>query len=90
MKYSRKNVNAKLYIPDNPDIAIEACTNLCNELLEPLNDAFGRISIFSGYRSPSVNKTGNENKLNCASNESNYAGHIFDYKDKDNNIGATV
>ena len=77
-------------IPDYPDIAIEACSNLCNELLEPLNATFGRISIFSGYRSPSVNQSGNVNKLNCASNESNYAGHIFDYKDADGHIGATV
>lgn len=77
-------------IPDYPDTAIEACSNLCRELLEPLNETFGRISIFSGYRSPSVNQTGNDNKLNCASNESNYAGHIFDYKDLDGGIGATV
>ena len=77
-------------IPDYPDTAIEACGHLCNELLEPLNDAFGRVSIFSGYRSPSVNQTGNEKKLNCASNESNYAGHIFDYKDASGGMGATV
>lgn len=77
-------------IPDNPDIAIEACTNLCEELLEPLNDTFGRISIFSGYRSPAVNQAGNEKGFNCASNESNFAGHIFDYKDKNNDKGATV
>ncbi len=77
-------------IPDNPDIAIEACSQLCNELLEPLNNTFGRISIFSGYRSPSVNQSGNDNKLGCASNESNYAAHIFDHKDKNDKIGATV
>ena len=77
-------------IPDNLDIAIEACSNICESLLEPLNSTFGRISIFSGYRSPSVNQTGNENHLNCASNESNYAGHIFDCKDAAGNIGATV
>ncbi len=76
-------------IPDDPDTAIEACSNICNELLEPLNETFGRISIFSGYRSPVVNQTGNEKKLNCASNESNYARHIFDYKD-DQGLGATV
>ena len=74
-------------IPDYPDIAIEACSNLCKELLEPLNETFGRISIFSGYRSPSINQTGNDNKLNCASNVSNYAGHIFDYKDANGKLG---
>jgi len=77
-------------IPENPDIAINACSSLCKELLEPLNKTFGRISIFSGYRSLSVNETGNENKLNCASNESNYAGHIFDHQDASGKIGATV
>ncbi len=49
-------------IPDNPDLAIEACSHLCEELLEPLNDTFGRITIFSGYRSPSVNQLCNEKK----------------------------
>ena len=77
-------------IPDSPDVAIKACSSLCQELLEPLNSTFGRISIFSGYRSPSVNKFGNENKLNCASNEANYASHIFDYQDSSGSIGATV
>jgi hypothetical protein len=77
-------------IPDHPNVAIEACSHMCAELLEPLNETFGRISIFSGYRSPSVNQTGNENKLNCASNASNYAGHIFDYKDANGNLGATI
>ena len=77
-------------IPDNPDLAIQACSNLCMELLEPLNDTFGRLSIFSGYRSPSVNQMGNEKNLRCASNKANYAGHIFDYKDTDGCMGATV
>lgn len=77
-------------IPDDPDLAIEACSHLCEELLEPLNEAFGRISIFSGYRSPSVNELCNEKKLNCASNEANYAAHIFDYKDESGSMGATV
>ncbi len=77
-------------IPDYPDIAIEACSNLCNELLESLNATFGRVSIFSGYRSPPANQFGNDNKLNCASNESNYAAHIFDYKDANEHRGATV
>ncbi|MEZ5534047.1 MAG: hypothetical protein R3F02_00345 [Thiolinea sp.] len=77
-------------IPDNPELAIEACSHLCKELLEPLNDTFGRITIFSGYRSPAVNETGNEKGLRCASNEANYAAHIFDYKDKNDHMGATV
>ena len=77
-------------IPDHPDVAIESCSQLCNELLEPLNATFGRISIFSGYRSLAVNQFGNDNKLNCASNAANYAAHIFDCKDAGGHIGATV
>lgn len=77
-------------IPDNPEVAIEACSKICEILLEPLNDTFERISIFSGYRSPAVNETGNEKQLSCASNESNYAAHIFDYPDKNDDLGATV
>jgi hypothetical protein len=77
-------------IPDDPDLAIQACSNLCAELLEPLNDTFGRLSIFSGYRSPSVNQIGNEKNLRCASNDASYAGHIFDHRDMEGCIGATV
>ena len=77
-------------IPDHPDLAIETASKLCRDLLEPLNDTFGRISIFSGYRSPEVNQTGNDNGHKCASNESNFAGHIFDYLDVDGCKGATV
>jgi hypothetical protein len=51
---------------------------------------WGRIHIRSGYRSPSVNKFGNENKLNCASNEANYAAHIWDYADQAGKHGATA
>jgi hypothetical protein len=84
------NFNGIPNIPDYPDVAIQACSSLCEELLEPLNSSFGRISIFSGYRSPSVNQFGNENNFSCASNKSNYASHIFDYKDATESIGATV
>ena len=44
--------------PDYPDVAIEAGRNLCSQLLEPIEKAFGRISIRSGYRSPLVNAKG--------------------------------
>ncbi|HEV2567360.1 hypothetical protein [Sphingomonas sp.] len=68
-------------IPGFPDRAIEAGTQLCEQLLEPLQARFGRISIRSAYRSPAVNQFGNEHGLNCASNEANYGGHIWDYAD---------
>jgi hypothetical protein len=77
-------------IPDDPDLAIAAGTRLCETLLEPLQARFGRISIRSAYRSPAVNQLGNERGHNCASNESNYAGHIWDRRDADGHMGATA
>ncbi len=76
--------------PDDPDVAIETGTFLCEELLEPLQDAFGRIAIRSGYRSPVVNALGNEKGHNCASNEANYARHIWDFRGADGQLGATA
>lgn len=46
-------------IPDDPDIAIAAGTRLCEELLEPLQDAFGRIAVRGSYRAGDVNALGN-------------------------------
>lgn len=48
-------------IPEYPDIAIEAGRGLCQEVLEPIQAALGRVSIRSGYRSPAVNAKGAEN-----------------------------
>ena len=75
-------------IPDHPAIAIETGKALCEALLEPLQKTFGRISIRSAYRSPSVNQFGNENKLNCASNKANFGKHIWDYPDVHGHKGA--
>ncbi len=83
-------------IPDNPDLAIAAGTKLCTELLEPLQDVFGRIAIRSAYRSSEVNGFGNQMQLekkkgyNCGSNEGNYAAHIWDRRDAAGNMGATA
>ncbi len=77
-------------LPDDPNLAIEAGTQLCRQLLEPLQKKFGRVSIRSAYRSCEVNDFGNKDKLNCASNEANYAHHIWDRRDKDGHIGATA
>lgn len=79
-------------IPDYPDIAIEAGKQLCEKVLEPIQQQFGRISIRSAYRSPAVNAKGaeNNNQYNCARNEANYAGHIWDYRDADGCLGATA
>jgi hypothetical protein len=77
-------------LPDNPEIAIKAGEKLCQELLEPIQDVFGRISIRSAYRSPQVNQFGNENGHRCASNEKNFGRHIWDIPNAEGNIGATA
>jgi hypothetical protein len=79
-------------IPDNPEMAIQAGRALCENVLEPIQEKLGRISIRSAYRSCSVNAKGAENKnqYNCASNESNYARHIWDRKDSKGCMGATA
>lgn len=66
-------------IPDDPDRAIEMGRRLCEELLDPLQETFGRIAIRSGYRSARLNRFGNENALNCARNAANAGQHIWDY-----------
>jgi hypothetical protein len=83
------NIHGLNNAPHDPDLAIAAGTQLCENLLEPLQDKFGRIAIRSSYRSPSVNQYGNENKLNCASNAANAAGHIWDMRDENGYMGAT-
>lgn len=75
-------------IPEDPDLAIEAGSRLCQELLEPLQATFGRLAIRSSYRSPTLNAFGNAHKLNCARNALNYAHHIWDRRDSKGRIGA--
>jgi len=79
-------------IPDFPNRAIEAGKQLCEQLLEPLQNRFGRIVIRSAYRSPAVNAKGaeNNNQYSCAANEKNYASHIWDYPDAEGYLGATA
>lgn len=83
-------INGFQNLPDDPDLAIAAGKCLCEELLEPLQEKFGRISVRSSYRSPEVNHFGNINKLNCGSNDSNFAGHIWDRRDAEGRMGATA
>lgn len=83
-------------IPEDPDLAVKVGRSICTELLEPLQDAFGRIAIRSAYRSKSINGFGNQMQkdgkkdYNCSSNEANYAKHIWEMPDKNGNIGGTV
>lgn len=77
-------------IPHHPEIAIKYGSLLCERILEPIQESFGRISIRSGYRSPEINALGaaNRNQYKCARNESNYSKHIWDYPDANGNFGA--
>ncbi len=77
-------------IPEDPALATQAGSRLCEDLLEPLNATFGRIAIRSAYRSPTVNQFGNEKGHNCASNEANFASHIWDRRDAQGRMGATA
>lgn len=77
-------------IPDDPDLAIAAGTRLCEELLEPLQEIFGRVAIRSAFRSCEVNAYGNAHDLNCSSNEKNYGHHIWDRRDANGHMGATA
>lgn len=76
-------------IPDDPELAIEAGKRLCEELLEPLRERVGCISIRSAFRSAKVNEQG-VGRHRCGGNEGNYAGHIWDHKDANGEIGATA
>jgi hypothetical protein len=66
--------------PDDPNLAIKTGVRLCEELLEPLQDYWGRIAIRSAYRPREVNgfcnamQRHNEAGYTSASNDVNYAG----------------
>lgn len=76
--------------PDDIDLAIEAGSRLCQELLEPLHATFGKVCVRSGYRSRQLNALGHKLRLGCASNAYNYAGHIWDARDAEGRMGATA
>jgi hypothetical protein len=75
-------------IPVDPELAILTGRKLCEQVLEPLQETFGRIHIRSGYRSPDLNRFGNERGLKCASNVATAADHIWDQRDAEGNVGA--
>ena len=77
-------------LPDDEDCARTAGEGLCQNLLEPLQAHFGRIHVRSAYRSSTVNVLGNARGLNCAANEKNFAGHIWDRRDTEGRTGATA
>lgn len=75
-------------LPADPDLAIRAGTRLATDLLDPLTETFGALTIRSAYRSEAVNRFGNETGLNCARNEGSFAGHIWDRRDAKGRMGA--
>jgi len=81
-------VHAVLNVPDDLALAVEAGSKLCNELLEPIQARFGRVAVRSAFRSSAVNGIGNRNGHNCARNESNWAAHIWDRRDRHGRMGA--
>ena len=85
------NVHRLQNIPDRPELAIEVGRRLCQDLLDPLEETFGRIAVRSGYRSASLNRFGNENELNCARNDYPEECHIWDLNEGARRIaGASV
>jgi hypothetical protein len=75
-------------LPDDPALAISAGRGLCENLLEPLQATFGRLAIRSAYRSPEVNRFGNDHFQNCGSNARNQGRHIWDQRSADGGMGA--
>ncbi len=77
-------------IPDDNLLTIKAGRGLCENILEPIQQVLGKISIRSAYRSPEVNRIGNEKGHNCANNDYNRTRHIWDQLDDDGHYGATA
>ncbi|MEM6887231.1 MAG: hypothetical protein AAF636_03725 [Pseudomonadota bacterium] len=72
------NIHTVPNVPLDPTLAIENGRRLCETLLDPLEETFGRIAIRSGYRSPTLNAYGNAHRLNCARNDNPLECHIWD------------
>jgi hypothetical protein len=97
MLYSEvSNVHGVPNIPEDPELALTAGRRLCEELLEPLYERFGHVTIRSAYRSPRLNGYCNERFVAgdtacwCTDNEANSARHIWDTRDAAGNLGATA
>ena len=84
------NVHGIPNLPGNVDLFVAAGVAFCTQLLDPLVDTFGPIAVRSAYRSPAVNGFGNAQRLKCARNAANYAGHIWDMRDAAGRMGACV
>jgi len=77
-------------MPDNLELAVKAGQQLCENLLEPIQAAWGKVHVRSGFRSKEVNQKGNSKNHNCASNAANFGAHIWDEQDANGYMGATA
>jgi hypothetical protein len=83
-------------VPEDPALAVEAGTRLCEKLLEPLYEAFGGIVVRSAYRSPTLNEfchrkyVAGESACYCSDNLYSAARHIWDRRDDKGLMGATA
>lgn len=78
-------------VPTQPDLVLENGRQFCTQLLDPLEETFGRIALRSGYRSPELNTYGNKHNLNCARNDNPTECHIWDLSVGDQAVaGATI
>lgn len=76
-------------IPDDPNAAIAAGRALCETLLEPLQETFGRIAVRSGYRAADVCEFGNARGMG-AGIAYNAGYHIWDLCDAQGRRGAAA
>lgn len=97
MLYSEvSNVHGVPNIPDDPELAVEVGRRFASEILEPLQDKFGKVGIRSAYRSSRLNAFCNERyeagdkACWCTDNDMNAARHIWDRRDAAGNLGATA
>lgn len=97
MLYSEvSNIHGVPNIPEDPELAVAVGRRLCEEILEPLRDRFGHVSIRSAYRSPTLNGFCNKRFVAgdkacwCTANPMNAARHIWDRRDEAGYTGATA
>ncbi|MFW2542186.1 hypothetical protein ACN2XU_06065 [Primorskyibacter sp. 2E107] len=76
------NLHGLSNIPERPDLAIARGRALCETLLDPLHDTFGKVFVRSGYRAPALNAFGNDKGHSCAANDWHLECHIWDSPDR--------
>lgn len=92
MLYSEvASLHGIMNVPKNAHWAVQVGSSLCKELLEPLHNVFGHVSIRSAFRSVAVNDCGSKKYRNLATTGTNHARHVWDKLDhKDRKKGATA